>query len=303
MALLSIIVPVYNSEKYVDSAIRSVVNQTFTDWELVLINDGSTDSSLAICENYQKSDNRITVYSQLNKGLGAALNYGIGYTTGDYVMFLDSDDTLALDTLEKNAVLLQEHDCDFVQFPVYMNYSTSSSYIIAFEPQLYTDYELFFNLWLGDNSVISWIKCNKIIKNSVLKKLSFQENMVYEDNYFIVDLLKVVKSFYISNEGLYHYYLRDGSISNSVLSEKKELDTLKVLDHILENLNSVKQDKLYLKYLLRVINVEKSLVCNFKIASLIRYKFLKRISTLTIVISSLTIKDKIKLLASKFKLA
>lgn len=297
---ISIIIPIYNSEKYVTSAIESIVNQSYVDWELVLINDGSTDSSLEICKKYQKADSRIVIYSQVNKGLGAALNYGIRCTTGDYVMFLDSDDTLALDTLEKNVLFLLEYNCDFLQFPVYMNYSTSTSYIVKFEKHLYSDKESFFNLWLGDNSVVSWIKCNKIIKSSVLKKLSFQENMIYEDNYFIVDLLKAVKSFYISTEGLYYYYLRDGSISNSVLSKKKELDTLKVLVHILTNLDSVTQYKLYLKYLLRVINVEKSLAYNFKITSLIQHKFLKKISLITILKSSLTPKDKVKVLVAKF---
>lgn len=90
--LFSIIVPVYNSEKYLKNTIESVVNQSFTDWQLVLVNDGSHDKSLEICNGYRRTDDRIIVISQENTGPSAARNNGIAHAVGDYIMFLDSDD-------------------------------------------------------------------------------------------------------------------------------------------------------------------------------------------------------------------
>lgn len=297
---ISIIVPVYNSEKYLAISVASVLKQNFIDWELILINDGSTDSSLTICKDFEKLDARIKVYSQLNKGLGAALNYGIEYTTGDYVMFLDSDDTLDLDTLEKNVSFLKTYKCDFLQFPVHMNFSSDKNYEIKLQTKFYNNQDDFFDLWLVEN-LVSWIKCNKIIKSSVLKTVSFQENMIYEDNYFIVDLLNNVKNFFISDQGMYYYYLREGSLSNSKSTMNKEFDTLKVLCHILDNLKLYKHKDTYLSYLVRVVNVEKSLSYNFKQSSKRRFDYIKNISVVSILTSKLNSKDKIKLLLAQVK--
>lgn len=90
--LFSIVVPVYNAEKYLKNTIESVISQSFTDWQLILVNDGSTDNSLEICKEYRALDNRIITVSQENAGPSAARNNGIAHAVGDYIMFLDSDD-------------------------------------------------------------------------------------------------------------------------------------------------------------------------------------------------------------------
>lgn len=92
MKLVSIIIPVYNSEKYIDRCINSIVNQTYKDIEIILIDDGSSDRSIDIINNYVNKDNRIKVYTQKNAGPSSARNYGLDVSTGDYVMFVDADD-------------------------------------------------------------------------------------------------------------------------------------------------------------------------------------------------------------------
>ena len=96
----SIIMPVYNVEKYLDEAISSVLNQTLRDFQLILVNDGSTDSSNLIAEKYQEMDSRIVLISQTNSGLSAARNKGLEYANGTYVYFIDSDDILDKTTLQ-----------------------------------------------------------------------------------------------------------------------------------------------------------------------------------------------------------
>lgn len=97
---VSVIIPVYNVEKYLESCLESIKSQTFTDYELILINDGSTDESVAIMRRYAKTDARIRIISQSNRGVSAARNLGLSVAEGDYVLFVDSDDTILPDALE-----------------------------------------------------------------------------------------------------------------------------------------------------------------------------------------------------------
>ena len=101
MIKVSVIVPVYNTQDYLNECIDSVLNQSLADFELICIDDGSTDASLEILKDYEKKDNRIQVFSQKNSGLAASRNAGLNVAQGEYVLFLDSDDYLKSDTLEK----------------------------------------------------------------------------------------------------------------------------------------------------------------------------------------------------------
>lgn len=98
---VSVIIPVYNVEKYLESCLESIKSQTFTDYELILINDGSTDESVAIMRRYAKTDARIRIISQSNRGVSAARNLGLSVAEGEYVLFVDSDDTILPDALER----------------------------------------------------------------------------------------------------------------------------------------------------------------------------------------------------------
>ena len=112
--LFSIIVPVYNAEIYLRNTIESVDSQSFRDWQLILVNDGSSDKSLEICQEYSAKDSRIQVLSQENRGVSAARNAGIDAAQGEYIMFLDSDDEYKPGALESVAELIERTNVDLV---------------------------------------------------------------------------------------------------------------------------------------------------------------------------------------------
>jgi len=116
MTKISVIIPVYNTEKYLKECLESIINQTLTDIEIICINDGSTDNSLDILNSYANSDKRIKVFSQKNQGQGTARNYGMKIATGDYIHFMDSDDILELNTFEDSYRICEEKNLDFIFF-------------------------------------------------------------------------------------------------------------------------------------------------------------------------------------------
>ena len=116
MCHISVIMPAYNTEKYIDEAIESVLAQTFNDFELIIINDGSTDNTLEIAYSYQKTDNRIVIASQENRGLSAARNHGLKHVRGEFVYFMDSDDILASDALSSCINVARQKNLDLVTF-------------------------------------------------------------------------------------------------------------------------------------------------------------------------------------------
>ena len=120
--LISIIMPVYNAEKYLNRSIESIMNQTYNNIEIILVNDGSTDNSLEICTSYQEKDNRIKLINQANKGVSFARNKGIDEATGDYIMFIDSDDYVEKNMIEDMVSKITEDDIDLVISGIKMDY-------------------------------------------------------------------------------------------------------------------------------------------------------------------------------------
>ena len=114
MVKVSIIVPVYNVENYIERCLKSLVNQTLKDIEILIINDGTPDNSIEICEKYAKNDNRIKIFNKENEGLGLTRNYGIERATGEYIAFVDSDDYVTLDMCENLYNAAIENNADIV---------------------------------------------------------------------------------------------------------------------------------------------------------------------------------------------
>ena len=226
MALLSIIVPVYNTEKYLRNCLDSVLNQTFSDWELVLVDDGSTDSSGNICDQYAKADNRIKVIHRPNGGLSAARNTGMDNAQGKYITFLDSDDDVTSDTYEKNMMLLlDDNKLEIVQFPVFEGYGESGGILVKFPPEILSsnrEIQISFLEHLNHFNAAVW---NKIYRSDVLQKQRFVEGRLHEDYIFVDQLVKHLNKVQISNLGCYHYYHRPQSITHKS-SIKRHLDLI-----------------------------------------------------------------------------
>lgn len=221
-SLVSIIVPIYNAEKYLDSCIQSVLRQTYTNWELILIDDGSTDKSGRIAEEYGFADERITVFHQKNLGVSLARNRGIDEATGNYVVFLDADDELIEDCLAKTVNIAEETNADVVAGRSCENQELFQDRIIwtgaeALENSL-KDHLFTYSAWA------------KLIRREFIGKTRFTPDIrINEDSYFVFQLLCKQNVFVLTNDVIYFYRANSESSSRTVFSEKY-FDILKVSD-------------------------------------------------------------------------
>lgn len=211
--LLSIIVPVYNVKTYIDRCIHSILTQTYSDIELILIDDGSTDGSSLLCDEWAKNDKRIVVVHKVNEGVSSARNYGLNIAKGDYITFVDSDDFIAPETYSENMEYLLEHrDVDILQYP-YCHYFDENA-IMNFHRPLSTllvgKEQIFKNWWSG--SPLEYVSWNKIYKRDIWNDIRFNVGHTSEDTWLVADFVKKATSLYISDKGLY-YYQRDREYS------------------------------------------------------------------------------------------
>lgn len=221
-SLVSIIVPIYNAEKYLDSCIQSVLRQTYTNWELILIDDGSTDKSGRIAEEYGFADERITVFHQKNLGVSLAQNQGIDEATGNYVVFLDADDELIEDCLAKTVNIAEETNADVVAGRSCENQELFQDRII------WTGAEALENS-LKDH-LFTYSACAKLIRREFIGKTRFTPDIrINEDSYFVFQLLCKQNVFVLTNDVIYFYRANSESSSRTVFSEKY-FDILKVSD-------------------------------------------------------------------------
>lgn len=221
-SLVSIIVPIYNAEKYLDSCIQSVLRQTYTNWELILIDDGSTDKSGRIAEEYGFADERITVFHQKNLGVSLARNQGIDEATGNYVVFLDADDELIEDCLAKTVNIAEETNADVVAGRSCENQELFQDRII------WTGAEALENS-LKDH-LFTYSACAKLIRREFIGKTRFTPDIrINEDSYFVFQLLCKQNVLVLTNDVIYFYRANSESSSRTVFSEKY-FDILKVSD-------------------------------------------------------------------------
>lgn len=233
---ISVIVPVYNTGQYLNRCVDSILSQTFTDIEVLLINDGSTDSSGVICNNYAKKDNRVRVFHKENGGVSSARNVGICSMLGEYSIHVDSDDWVDVNYLEKlyskasktNADIVW---CDFIQV------GSSRKYYIKQDIQS-CFYEIISSLLLGKMHGSNW---NKLVRSQIIKdnNIGFVSQIgLHEDLLFTLDCFLHAESYSYVNEGLYFYAKNNNSITSSPLTNQKIKNKELVIDILLEKLDS-----------------------------------------------------------------
>lgn len=210
--MISIIVPVYNVKKYLPKCIDSVINQTYTDWELILINDGSKDNSGIICDEYASKDERIKVIHKNNEGVSIARNSGIELAKGEYICFIDSDDWIEPTYLSDFRI--NEFKCDFYfSGALYDTYGKVYSYKKYNEKFCRSKYEIrndFFDQDLLSNGY-PW---GKLYRTQIIREnnLRFNENLtINEDHIFVFQYFLHINSLYITNAAGYHYTVFDNS--------------------------------------------------------------------------------------------
>ena len=224
MPKVSVIVPVYNVEKYIARCLNSLVNQTLDDLEIIVVNDGSKDNSEQIIKQFKKDYKNIIYVKKENGGLSSARNFGLIYATGEYVAFLDSDDYVDRSLYKKMYEKAKETNSDYVECDFIWKYPDHEKIDVGFR---YKDKKEMFE----KARVVAW---NKLIKREIIinNKLEFPVGLYYEDIEFFYKLLPYINNFSFVEEPLIYYVQRGNSIVNKQDSRTKQI--FKVLDNVIE---------------------------------------------------------------------
>ena len=203
---LSIIVPVYNVKSYIDRCLLSILNQSYSDFELVIIDDGSTDGSASLLDNYAAKDSRIIVIHQKNTGVSSARNTALKIFKGSYVTFVDPDDFIASDTYKNNMkFLLDNPDIDILQYPycIYIDEEHPKN-LVCHKEQLIVENKSIFSAWWS-GTPLEYVIWNKISRKEMWKNVTFFEGHVSEDTRLVATFCQRANKVYISEVGLYYY--------------------------------------------------------------------------------------------------
>lgn len=216
MKKVSIIIPVYNAEKYIVACIDSVISQSFVDWELILVDDGSTDNSGEICDNYSFDDKRIRTIHKKNGGVSSARNVGIAESVGEWLYFIDSDDFIEPDTLRESLERTTTESLDLIVHGLVNDYIYSGD-SIGLPYKSFEDNDLKDIIEFTDKYGLLKGPTCKLFRHSIIKenKLLFDESLSYgEDTKFSFEYLTKCKSIAFVPKHFYHYCFRmNGSLS------------------------------------------------------------------------------------------
>jgi len=221
---LSIIVPVYRTEATLERCIRSIAGQTFTDFEVILVDDGSTDRCPQICDQWALRDSRFTVIHQPNGGLSDARNNGISRAQGDFITFVDSDDYLERNTYEQ--VMPLTDDCDIVEYQAYCHFGSPRETLLSLSDNLYTDMKQY---WLKAYAYEHTYMCNKIFRSRLFDDIRFPKGIVFEDVAVMPQLLRKTSRLRTTALGRYYYCLNEEGITQT--AGGRELEML-LLNHL-----------------------------------------------------------------------
>ena len=246
MVKVSIIVPVFNVENYIDKCLSSLVNQTLKNIEIIVVNDGSLDNSQNIIDEYVKKYENVKSYIKKNGGLSDARNYGLKYASGEYISFIDSDDYVDVHMMEKMYNKAKSNNLDIV---------------VCDSVEVYGDKKVLkhSNLHYSDENVKNYIisppmACSRLYKKYLFDNNKFTKGIYYEDLDFTPSLVALTDKIDFVEEGLYYYVQREGSIMKQKQYNKRLLDIFKVLEKnkmLLYNDYSEEVEYLYITHLLR----------------------------------------------------
>lgn len=235
MSKVSIIIPVYNKAPYLDSCISSVINQTYKNLEIIIIDDGSTDNSLEICEKYRKKDERIQLISQENQGVSVARNKGIQKASGEWIYFLDADDYLELDAFEILVnEIIQDKEIDLIEFGAkkWQNNELVGERIPS-KKQIYTD-----NIKLiKENEVKPFSACLHFTKKDLLinNKIQFDEDLKHnEDALFMYKVFLNSKRTLVMDKCFYNIVLSENSATRSGVKKVQLLNNIQFADRLID---------------------------------------------------------------------
>lgn len=217
--MVSVLIPAYNAEKTINRCLDSILCQTFQDIELIIVNDGSTDNTLSILLNYAEKDKRIIIYNQPNQGVSAARNTGLRNASGDYILYVDSDDWIESNMIQRMVDLIEDADIVFCG----NDHSETPGQVECID-------NVKIEYWNQQQQMLEFMKhkrmtgmlWNKLIRRNITEGFWFNEKTGYgEDAEFLWKILKKSHKMVVTNEILYHHVLDDTSVSHRAFSDKK----------------------------------------------------------------------------------
>lgn len=228
--LISVIVPVYNVQEYLEQCVESLICQTYKNIEIILVDDGSTDNSGLLCDRYSNDYENIVVYHKENGGLSSARNYGIERANGEYFSFIDSDDFIDFDTYEVIVDVMQKKCVDVVVFGFYNFYSHDRINKVKIDEKSISYYE-------GHEATkrlfTDFSACNKLYARKIFDNIRFPEGKLYEDARTTYRIADVIENMIVIPESKYYYRQRDTGIMGT-FSTKNYLDRVNVWSEIYE---------------------------------------------------------------------
>ena len=263
--LITIVIPVYKVEKYLEKSINSVINQTYQNLEIILVDDGSPDNCPQICEKYAKKDNRIKVIHKENGGLSDARNAGIDIAKGKYITFIDSDDYVTDDYVEYMYNLIKQYNTKM---------STCETQVVNIEKdcniennfkeniEVLSKRDLFYKILFAQKSDVS--AYSKLYETSLFDDIRYPKGVVYEDTATTYKLIEKCEKIATGNKKCYFYCTRPDSISKIKGFNKNELDYIKNTNDMLDYLEKNYPD---LKYAINRFD----LYANFRILRLLLF--------------------------------
>lgn len=231
--LISVIIPVYGVEKYIAQCLESVINQTYNNLEIIVINDGTKDRSAEIAKGYAAKDSRIKVYDFENGGLSVARNRGLEFATGEYIAYIDSDDWLDLKLFEILLDTALTRDADMVKYGVVETDGIKDSRIAFEDTKILSNrnHEDFANYF---QEMLWTIACNGLYKADLARKVKFPENVVHEDNYSSGMFLYFAKRIVSISFCGYYYRVNNAGISKG--NVKRPLDKILAISKLKKDL-------------------------------------------------------------------
>ena len=237
--MISVIVPIYNSGKYLNKCVDSLLNQSYKSFELLLIDDGSKDNSLSICNKYAAQDSRVKVYHKENEGIAKTRNYGLRIAAGEYITFVDSDDYVDHDFLRLLFEAIEENHCE-LSICSFARFMDSRIMHNTYEKSRVID-KTNLELLIFTDSNIGKANWNKLYNAQLLENIQFPDLCLGEDYVFNFEYFKNVKKVAIIDKELYYYRITPDSLSNLTdYNRKKMMDQIISRSSVIESIQNKK---------------------------------------------------------------
>lgn len=329
MKKISVIVPVYGVEKYLNKCVESIVNQTYQNIEIILIDDGSPDKCPQICDEWAQKDNRIIVIHKSNSGVSESRNMGLERASGDYIGFIDSDDYIDPEMYEKLINAIQKNDSDIALCGIYKEDENGSKQYICeenlknvnvddlFKYYILNNFYIKNDVFYTDNVMASACRC--LYKKNVINKTQFVQNGLCEDFIFNIEILTPETKFAIVDEYLYCYFQRSDSVLH-VFNEQKLKKQIRYVHDMLNANIKIKIEKelinawKFLQYRNILLNISRcddtkilkkyKELNELKLNTKVNYKEYQKLTTSKVnkIVNYLVHKNKIKILKFLFKI-